>query len=143
VSPQVEVVHDAALSVPAPDTVRLGAATRDHLITLKRRTGISTWNTLSRWALCRSLAEPHLPTNPAPADTAVEMGWKVFSGAAGDLYWWLLKMRCHQFGLTLDEATLNAQLRSHIARGSAYLVGDQSMRDASSLAALVTGATVP
>jgi hypothetical protein len=69
------------------------------------------------------------------------MTWKVFSGTAGDLYWWLLKMRCHEFGLTLDDATLQLQLRAHIARGAAYLVGDAAMRDATSLAGMTFAAS--
>ncbi|MFI6176385.1 DNA sulfur modification protein DndE [Nonomuraea sp. NPDC051191] len=109
---------------------------REYLITLKRRTNIPTSNVLCRWALCRSLAESSAPTNPPSSDTAVEMTWKVFSGSGGDLYWWLLKMHCFQQGMVLDEATLVEQLRAHITRGAAYLVGDVTMRDAQSLARL-------
>jgi DNA sulfur modification protein DndE len=116
--------------------VRLGADVRDNLTTLKRRTGIVNSNVLCRWALCRSLAESSAPTNPPSQDTAVEIAWKVFSGSAGDLYWWLLKMHCHELRLPSDEASLHLQLRAHIARGASYLVGDKSMRDAISLAGL-------
>lgn len=130
----VAVASGAA--VPPPEMVRFGTDVRDPLITLKRRTRVQTSNVLCRWALCRSLAEPTAPSNPPAQDTAVEMTWKVFSGTAGDLYWWLLKMRCHQLGLPLDEATLQHQFRAHVARGAAYLVGDAAMRDAPSLANL-------
>lgn len=122
--------------VPPPEMVRLGSDVRDNLATLKRRTGITTSNILCRWALCRSLAEPTAPTSPGAQDSAVEMTWKVFSGAAGDLYWWLLKTHCHQLAISLDEPTVNAHLRAHIARGAAYLVGDPTMKDASSLVRL-------
>lgn len=127
--------------VPPPEMVRLGADVRDNLTTLKRRTGIANSNVLCRWALCRSLAEPSAPTNPPSLDSAVEIAWKVFSGSAGDLYWWLLKMHCHERGLPLDEASLQIQLRAHIARGASYLVGDKAMRDATSLAGLVAQTT--
>jgi DNA sulfur modification protein DndE len=124
--------------------VRLGAEVKEHFVTLKRRTGVQHSNVLCRWALCRSLAEPIAPSNPPALDSAVEMTWKVFSGAAGDLYWWLLRMRCHEFGLAVDDATLQLQLRAHIARGAAYLVGDAALRNATSLATLafVPGASV-
>jgi DNA sulfur modification protein DndE len=125
--------------VRPPEMVRLGADVRDNLTTLKRRTGIANSNVLCRWALARSLAETGAPTNPPSSDTAVEIAWKVFSGTAGDLYWWLLKMHCHECGLPLEEAALQLQLRAHIARGASYLVGDKSMRDATSLAQLAMG----
>jgi DNA sulfur modification protein DndE len=132
----------SSVVVPPPEMVRLGSDVRDNLTTLKRRTGVMTSNVLCRWALCRSLAEPTAPTSPGGQDSAVEMTWKVFCGAAGDIYWWLLKTHCHQLAMQLDDPTLNAQLRAHIARGAAYLVGDITMKDASSLAALaVSGAS--
>lgn len=131
-----KAVPSLAPVVPAPEMVRFGSDVRDHLITLKRRTNVQTSNVLCRWALCRSLTEPIAPSNAPTSDTAVEMTWKVFSGTAGDLYWWLLKMRCHELALPLDEATLQTQLRAHVARGAAYLVGDMTMRDAQSLATL-------
>ncbi|WP_323746595.1 DNA sulfur modification protein DndE [Catenulispora pinisilvae] len=128
--------QSALALVPPPEVVRLGSDIRDTLTTLKRRTGVANSNVLCRWALCRSLAEPSAPTSPAAPDNTVEIAWKVFSGTAGDLYWWLLKMHCHELGMPLDETTLNTQLRWHIARGASYLVGDKEMRDATSLANL-------
>lgn len=123
-------------AVSPPEMLRLGADVRDNITTIKRRTGITNSNVVCRWALCKSLAESTVPTNPPSQDSAVEMTWKVFSGTAGDLYWWLLKMHCHDRDIPLDEASLNSMLRAHIARGASYLVGDKTMRDASSLALL-------
>lgn len=123
-------------AVPPPEMLRLGADVRDNITTIKRRTGITNSNVVCRWALCTSLAESTVPTNPPSQDSAVEMTWKVFSGTAGDLYWWLLKVHCHDRGIPLDEVSLNSMLRAHIARGVSYLVGDKTMRDAPSLALL-------
>ncbi|MFM8857988.1 MAG: DNA sulfur modification protein DndE, partial [Actinomycetota bacterium] len=105
--------------------IRLSQTARDQLVTLKRRTGIAHWNVLCRWAFCRSLAEPAVP--PAAKlvlDSNVEMSWRVFAGDQGDLYWALLKFRCHNDGLGLDEETLATQFRLHLHRGIGYLVGD-------------------
>jgi DNA sulfur modification protein DndE len=105
--------------------IRLSRTARDQLVTLKRRTGIDHWNVLCRWAFCRSLAEDAPP--PAarlPADSNVEMTWKVFAGAYGDELWALLSKRCHDDGLPLDDDTLAAQFRLHLHRGIGYLVGD-------------------
>lgn len=117
--------------------IRLSQAARDQLITLKRRTQITHWNVLCRWAFCRSLAEPAPP--PAarlPADSNVEMTWKVFAGAHGDELWALLRQRCHRDGLALDEDTLAAQFRLHLHRGIGYLVGDPRVTDIAGLAGL-------
>lgn len=115
--------------------VRVSQSARDQLITLKRRTGVTQWNVLCRWALCRSLAEP----SPPPAvklslDSNVEMSWRTFGGDLGDTYWGLLQMRCHQDGLPLDEDTLAQQFRLHLHRGIGYLVGDPRLTDVAGLA---------
>ena len=105
--------------------IRLSRTARDQLVTLKRRTGIDHWNVLCRWAFCRSLAEDAPP--PAarlPADSNVEMTWKVFAGPYGDELWALLRQRCHRDGLPLDDDTLATQFRLHLHRGIGYLVGD-------------------
>jgi DNA sulfur modification protein DndE len=118
------------------DHIRLSQAARDQLITLKRRTGIKHWNELCRWALCVSLAEPAAP--PAariPADSNVEMEWRTFAGPCGDLLWGLLRHRCHDDGLPLDEETLAQQFRLHLHRGIGYLAGN---RDLASIADLVS-----
>src|SRR3954469_3250895 len=80
--------------VVPPESVRIGSDVREQLITMKRRTGVMNWNVLCRWALCRSLAESTPPlTTALSGDAAVEMTWKTFAGAAGDIYWWVLKQR--------------------------------------------------
>lgn len=115
-------------ATPPPETLRLPAGTKDQLITLKRRTGIKHWNTLCRWALCRSLAAGGVPPEAPPGD-AVEMTWKVFAGAAGDLWWALLLASLHRDGVTPDRDTSHAALRAHVVRGVGYLVGDPRTRD--------------
>jgi DNA sulfur modification protein DndE len=45
--------------------IRLSEQAKNQLITLKRRTGVSQWNVLCRWAVCRSLAEPGRPPGSA------------------------------------------------------------------------------
>lgn len=107
------------------DTVRISAAARDQLVTLKRRTGLKHWNELSRWALCRSLAEPSPPTNlPASSEAAIEIDWRTFAGKYADLYVDLLCQRCAEDGLPVDQENVHRQLHLHLHRGIGYLVGD-------------------
>lgn len=121
--------------------VRLSQTARDQLITLKRRTGITQWNVLCRWALCRSLAEPAVPpTIKLVMDSNVEMSWRTFAGEHGDELWALLRYRCHRDGLALDEETLGQQFRLHLHRGIGYLVGDRRVTDIAGLVSLGLGA---
>jgi DNA sulfur modification protein DndE len=117
--------------------IRLTQSARDQLITLKRRTGISQWNVLCRWAFCRSLAESAVPPSvKLVLDSNVEMTWRVFAGDHGDELWALLRYRCHRDGLPLDDETLAQQFRLHLHRGVGYLVGDPRVTDIAGLASL-------
>lgn len=114
--------------------VRVSSQAREQLIQLKRRTGIQNWNALCRWALCLSLAEPSIPPSSAfsPAH-GVEMTWRTFAGEYEDLYWALIRQRCHRDGLSTDEATVATQFRLHLHRGLGYLFGDKELRSISDL----------
>ena len=120
--------------------IRLTQTARDQLITLKRRTGITQWNVLCRWAFCRSLAEPASP--PAAKlvyDSSVDMTWRVFAGEQGDLLWALMRSRCHLDGLPVDDEAVGQQLRLHLHRGIGYLVGDPRVTDIAGLISLGLG----
>jgi DNA sulfur modification protein DndE len=110
--------------------IRVSKQAREQLIRLKRYTGIEHWNVLCRWAFCRSLAEPSVPP-PAkiPADSNVEMSWRVFGGRHHELYFALLKERCLQDGLAVEEDVLAQQFRLHLHRGIAYLASDRRFRE--------------
>ncbi|HET9637660.1 MAG TPA: DNA sulfur modification protein DndE [Allosphingosinicella sp.] len=113
----------------AIEHIRLSQQAREQLIRLKRHTGIEHWNVLCRWAFCHSLAEPNPPA-PAkiPADSNVEMSWRVFGGKHSDLYMALLKARCLRDGISTDDEALVAQFRLHLHRGIAYLANDRELR---------------
>ncbi len=122
----------------AIEHIRLSQQAKDQLIKLKRVTGIEHWNVLCRWALCLSLAEQSVP--PAakiPADSNVEMSWKVFGGRYADLYIALVKERCVRDGLGTDPDTVAQQFRLHLHRGISYLFGNKSLRKIDDLVALV------
>ncbi|KWV59191.1 DNA sulfur modification protein DndE [Rhizobium altiplani] len=114
--------------------IRLSKQAREQLIRLKRHTGIEHWNILCRWAFCRSLAEKSVPP-PAkiPADSNVEMSWRVFGGRHADLYLALLKQRCVVDGIPINDEELAVQFRLHLHRGIAYLANDRKVRDIGSL----------
>lgn len=124
--------------------VRVSETGRNQLLTLKRRTGIQHWNVLCRWALCRSLAEPSMPPKiTAGPDSNVEMTWRVFAGDLGDTFQALVRYRCHQDGVPLDEETVAQQFRLHLHRGIGYLVGDAQVSSAAGLARLGLGSAGP
>ncbi len=125
------------------ERIRLSQTARDQLTKLKRITKIDQWNILCRWALCRSLAEPSIPSAvPIPADSNVEMTWNVFGGEIADALLIALKQRCHQDGLSTDKETLKQQFRLHLHRGIGYLAGDPELKKIEDLITIKVGQEV-
>lgn len=117
---------------------RISQSARNQLIKLKQYTKIDQWNILCRWAFCRSLAEPSIPSPiPIPADSNVELTWRVFGGELCDLLLIALKQRCHNDGLGTDKETLAQQFRLHLHRGIGYLAGDPHLKKIEHLVTLV------
>jgi DNA sulfur modification protein DndE len=111
------------------DTIRLSEQAKDQLARVKRNTRIKNWNVLCRWALCISLTEEAMPNQTKiPADSSVEMTWKVFGGIDSDVYMALVKQRCHEDGLETDPVTVEEQFRLHLHRGIGYLFGDPELK---------------
>lgn len=122
---------------PPSDRIRLSQGAKEQLTKLKRQTKIDQWNILCRWALCRSLAESSIPSPvPIPADSNVEMSWRVFGGELSDILIVALKQRCQNDGLGTDKETLATQFRLHLHRGIGYLAGDQNLKRIEDLIAL-------
>ncbi|MEW6497566.1 MAG: DNA sulfur modification protein DndE [Cyanobacteriota bacterium] len=122
---------------PPIDRIRLSQSAKDQLTKLKRFTKIDQWNILCRWAFCRSLAEPSIPSPvPIPADSNVELTWRVFGGEMSDILVIALKQRCHNDGLPLDKETLATQFRLHLHRGIGYLAGDPNIKKIEDLIAI-------
>ncbi|MFP4008039.1 MAG: DNA sulfur modification protein DndE [Spirulinaceae cyanobacterium] len=125
---------------------KLSQTAKDQLTKLKRNTRIEQWNILCRWAFCRSLADESIPSPvPIPADSNVELTWRVFGGDMSDLLLMALKQRCHNDGLGTRRETLIAQFRLHLHRGIGYLAGDPNLKKIEDLMTLVPheGISVP
>lgn len=105
------------------DRVRLSAAAKQQLITLKRRTGIEHYNVICRHALCFSLANPSpVPDERHQMSSGLEIDWKVFAGSADTTYLNLLITRSLLDTGSADPETVKAQLTAHLHRGLGYLV---------------------
>ncbi len=108
------------------DRVRLSAAAKQQLITLKRRTGIEHYNVICRHALCFSLANPSpVPPERHQMNSGIEIDWKVFAGSAEATYLNLLITRALRDCGAADPETLKEQLSAHVHRGLGYLVSRQ------------------
>lgn len=113
----------------AMEHIRLSQQAKDQLIKLKRVTGVEHWNVLCRWALCVSLAEKGVPPNARiPADSNVEMSWRVFGGRHADVYLALIKQRCSRDKLGTDAETIAQQFRLHLHRGISYLAANRRLK---------------
>ena len=119
------------------ERIRLSQTAKDQLTKLKRSTKIDQWNILCRWAFCRSLAEPSIPSPvPIPSDSNVEMTWRVFGGEISDILLLALKQRCYNDNLGTDKETLAMQFRLHLHRGIGYLAGDLNIKKIEDLIAI-------
>ncbi len=122
---------------PPVNSIKLSQTAKDQLTKLKRSTKIEQWNILCRWAFFRSLAETAPPSIiPIPADSNLEMTWKVFGGELADISILALKQRCHQDGLQITPEILAQQFRLHLHRGIGYLAGDSNLRKIEDLVGL-------
>jgi DNA sulfur modification protein DndE len=122
------------------ETIRVSQKAKDQLLTLKRRTGITQWNVLCRWALMRSLAEPNAPTRQElKLDSNVEMSWRTFAGDQSEIISALLRFRVHSDGLGQTEEIVDEQFRLHLHRGIGYLVGDEQVKSIEGLIGLADG----
>ena len=118
--------------------VRISQAGEEQLTKLKRATKITQWNTLCRWALCRSLAEPTVPSLVAiKTDSKIEIAWDTFGGEIADILLIALKQRCYQDGLSLDSETIKKQLALHLHRGLSYLVSGDDLDSIEDLVKLI------
>jgi DNA sulfur modification protein DndE len=119
------------------ERVRISKTAEDQLVKLKRNTRIKQWNILCRWAFCRSLAEPSIPSPvPIKTDSKVEIAWNVFGGEIADILLIALKQRCTQDGLGTEQDTLKEQFTLHLHRGIGYLAGDNNIQQVEDLVAL-------
>jgi DNA sulfur modification protein DndE len=118
------------------DSIRLSQPAKDQLIKLKRVTGIKNWNVLCRWALALSLQDPSTPlVREITTDSNIEMTWKTFGGAYGDIYLALLKQRCVSDGEQLTDEALARTLTIHLHRGIGYMAGNNDLRKITDLVA--------
>ena len=114
--------------------IHLSQQAKDQLVKIKRWTGIQNWNTLCRWGFCLSLSEPGIPPSAKiPADSSVEMSWKVFGGPYADIYLALLKERCRRDHLETTDEVLATQFRLHLHRGIGYLAADKNIKNIQAL----------
>jgi|ERR1043166_7272775 DNA sulfur modification protein DndE len=110
--------------------IRLSQQAKEQLTKLKRLTGIEHWNVICRWALCTSLAEPTIPAaTKIPADSNLEMTWRVFAGSYQDVLMCLLMERCHRDLLGTTPNVLATQFRLHLHRGIGYLAANKKIRN--------------
>ncbi len=111
------------------DHIKLSEKEREHLIKLKRITGIKNWNTLGRWAFCLSLKNPDRPREgKIVSDSSLEMTWKVFGGKHHEIYRALLIQRCKQDGVELTDEKIMRQFRYHLKRGIDSLVMNRGLK---------------
>lgn len=107
------------------ERVRISAAGKQQLSTLKRRTGVEHYNVICRHALCASLANAtNVPAEALQYSGGVEIDWKTFAGEAEATLTNLLVLRAVAEEGNSSPAAVRMVLQAHLHRGLAYLVSD-------------------
>ncbi|WP_080902102.1 DNA sulfur modification protein DndE [Stutzerimonas stutzeri] len=106
------------------DRIRLTAAAKIQLSTLKRKTGIEHYNSICRHALCLSLANPSVPPEEDfNFNGGLEIDWRTITGGYEDLFLNMLLLRIqHDKGCSSLE-NVKIACASHLHRGLSYLAG--------------------
>lgn len=127
------------------ERVKLTAAAKNQLATLKRRTGIEHNNAICRHALCLSLANPSVPPEENFSYSGgLEIDWRTLTGGQEELYTNLLIVRLLSDGKRVSEDEIRQTFLLHVHRGLSYLVGRREDNLLSELAkGLVNISTTP
>ena len=105
------------------ERIKLNAAARNQLTTLKRRTGIEHNNAICRHALCISLANPSVPPNENFSfGGGIEIDWRTLTGGQDALYYNLLAVRLLSEGKRVNDESIRQTFVLHVHRGLSYLV---------------------
>ncbi|GFM51889.1 hypothetical protein PSCICE_31560 [Pseudomonas cichorii] len=106
------------------ERVRLTAAAKNQLSTLKRRYGIEHYNTICRYALCLSLATPgHLIQEDLVFSGGLEIDWKTLTGGNEELYFNLVQAWVGLNSPASGEEDIRGILTLHLHRGLSFLSG--------------------
>ena len=112
------------------NVVTLNQNSKDRLSTIKRYTGIQTWNIICRWAFCISMADKTIPPHiDRKGEVGVEMSWKVFAGDLGDIFFAMLQKRCIDDNIEISDKNLNQQLWLHLNRGVGHIFANKQLKD--------------
>lgn len=107
------------------DRVKLTAAAKQQLSTLKRRTGIEHYNVIARHALCASLANStKVPNEALQFGGGLEIEWKTFAGDAEATFTNLLIIRALTDEGNAAPQAVRKVLHAHLHRGLGYLTAD-------------------
>lgn len=108
------------------DRIRLTAAAKIQLSTLKRKTGIEHYNSICRHALCISLANPSMPPEEDfNFNGGIEIDWRTFTGSHEELYLNLLLLRTRKDGLSANPENIRQICARHLHRGLSYLASKE------------------
>lgn len=108
------------------DRIRLTAAAKIQLSTLKRKTGIEHYNSICRHALCISLANPSIPPKEDLNFTGgIEIDWRTFTGNEESLYVNIVILRMKKDSMVISADGFRSFCSSHLHRGLSYLAAKE------------------
>ena len=103
------------------DHIRLSQQAKDQLTQLKRKTKLTHFNEICRWAFCLSLKQESAPRVVDEKLDGVEMTYETFAGKHSNIYLALLMNSLKKHKLEINQLNLNKYIRAHINRGISIL----------------------
>ena len=103
------------------DHIRLSQQAKDQLTQLKRKTKLTHFNEICRWAFCLSLKQESAPRVVDEKLDGVEMTYETFARKHSNIYLALLMNSLKKHKLEIHQLNLNKYLRAHINRGISIL----------------------
>ena len=105
---------------------------RNSLTRVRTITGISTWNTLCRWAFCLSVKQTSLPREVDEKLDGIEIDYDTLVGKSKDIYTQLLINNLVKHKVEINKKNLTKYLNAHVNRG-VNIIYNYKLKDISGL----------
>ena len=107
-------------------TSKTGAS---YLSTIKKRTGLSEYHPICRYAFCYSLCDSTPPREQKFDSQGAYLEWDTFGQEYAEILFGLLLTRCKRDRVNLDYDSIRQEFLKHLHRGLGALASKAELKD--------------